>query len=92
MTALAAGALIGGAALGQPKTDEPPTGGRERPPAEAMAACKTLKAQDACSFNGGRGAVSGTCWAPEGAPLACRPKDAPAASGSVPARNIGSLL
>jgi len=55
----------------------PPPDARGGPPPEALAACKSAKPGDACSFNGGRGAASGTCWAPEGKPLACKPKDAP---------------
>ena len=74
-------ALCSATALAQPKSGEGPPGGRGGPPAEALAACKTLKADDACSFTSDRGAASGSCWAPEGKPLACRPKDAPAPGG-----------
>lgn len=51
-------------------------GGQERhhPPAEALAACKSLASGAACSFTGQHGAMSGTCFAPEGKPLACRPQ------------------
>ena len=51
--------------------------GPPKPPKEAFESCKTLSAGDACSFSSPRGAVSGACWAPEGKPLACKPKDAP---------------
>lgn len=47
------------------------------PPREALDACKSLSADQACSFTSPHGTVSGTCWAPEGKPLACKPKDAP---------------
>ena len=56
-----------------------------QPPAEALAACKTAKQGDACSFTGDRGKATGTCEAPEGKPLACRPSGAPAAGGNPPA-------
>ncbi len=49
-------------------------GGEHRgPPPEALAACKSLASGAACSFTTERGARSGTCWAPEGKPLACKP-------------------
>lgn len=44
-----------------------------KPPAEALAACKSLAAGSACNFTSPRGAETGTCGAPEGKPLACRP-------------------
>jgi hypothetical protein len=52
-------------------------GGPRKPPKEALEACKSLSAGQACSFSSSRGAVNGACWAPEGKPLACKPKDAP---------------
>jgi hypothetical protein len=52
-----------------------------RPPKEAVDACATLSAGDACSFDMPDGTVTGTCWkpddAPKDAPLACAPADAP---------------
>lgn len=67
---LAAAALFGllHAATGhaQPKPGE-------GPPAEALAACQKLSAEQACSFTSPRGEVKGTCAAPTGKPLACRP-------------------
>lgn len=45
-----------------------------RPPAEALAACKSLASGAACSFTSPRGAESGTCFAPNDKPLACRPQ------------------
>jgi hypothetical protein len=84
------------------RAGEPPhqqgeqTGRPHRPPPEALDACKSLAAGAACGFTSPRGAVKGTCFAPEGRPLACRPGDrpeprndrAPAPSGkaSAPAR------
>lgn len=71
----------------QPKPDarneRPPQGqqgegGHRRPPPEALEACKTLKANAACSFqHPERGTVKGQCGAPEGKPLACRPAGGP---------------
>jgi hypothetical protein len=57
---------------------EPPPGGapgkRPRGPSpEALAVCKPLKAGDGCAFTSERGEMKGTCWAPEGKPLACKP-------------------
>jgi hypothetical protein len=45
-----------------------------RPPREALDACKSLSANQACRFNSTHGTVVGSCWAPEGKPLACKPK------------------
>lgn len=66
--------LLTGCACAQPtgSNDRPPP-----PPAEAMAACKAAASGAACSFSTPRGELSGTCWAPEGKPLACKPKNAP---------------
>ncbi|MBU0753485.1 MAG: hypothetical protein KJ787_15400 [Gammaproteobacteria bacterium] len=52
-------------------------GGPRRPPQEAFDACKSLSAGQGCSFTAPHGTVNGSCWAPEGKPLACQPKDAP---------------
>jgi hypothetical protein len=55
---------------------DPPS--RPGPPPEAIAACEKLAVGNACSFKAGeRGAMNGSCWAPEGRPLACRPAGAP---------------
>ena len=43
------------------------------PPPGALAACKSAANGAACSFTSPRGAETGTCGAPEGKPLACRP-------------------
>lgn len=76
------------AAFAQPAGGKPPSGERRGPPAEALTACKSLNSGDACSFTSPRGEVSGSCAAPEGKPLACRPKDAPSEGGnSRPAKN-----
>ncbi|MCB1911042.1 MAG: hypothetical protein R3E45_12080 [Rhodocyclaceae bacterium] len=62
-----------------PALAQPAGGGRKGPPAEALAACKSLASGDACEFDGPQGKASGTCFAPQqGMALACRPKDAPA--------------
>ena len=59
-------------------TTEGAEAGQHRgPPPEALAACKSLASGAECGFTAPRGNVKGTCWAPEGRPLACRPKDAP---------------
>ena len=47
------------------------------PPPEALAACKALASGAACGFTGPRGAMKGSCFAPEGKPLACRPAHGP---------------
>jgi len=44
---------------------------------EALQACKDKKAEQACTFDGRRGNVEGTCFAPPDRPLACRPAGAP---------------
>jgi hypothetical protein len=75
--------MLANAASAQPRGgDGPPA-----PPAEALAACKSLSSGQACSVSGQRGTVAGTCVAPQGKALACRPTNAPpppggAASGS----------
>lgn len=91
-TALFLGLLL--AALGasaQPQGGPPPGGEHRGPPPEALAACKTAKAGADCSFSHENRTMKGSCWAPEGRPLACRPKDAPpppppGASGPPPKR------
>lgn len=59
-------------------------GGPRKPPPEALAACKTLSSGQACGFTAPHGAVKGTCWAPEGKPLACKPTDAPGSRPNSP--------
>ena len=71
-----AGGAPGGPPQGPP--NGPMNGPPHGPPPEALAAFKALTSGAACSFEGRRGAVSGTCFAPQQSlPLACRPKDAP---------------
>ena len=60
-------------------------GQRQGPPPQALAACKSLSSGAACSFNGPRGSVSGSCFAPQGRELTCRPKDALAPGGAASA-------
>ena len=76
--------MVAGAAWAQPAGGPPSSGGeRQGPPAEALAACKSLASGAACSFTSPRGDASGTCFAPkEGMALACRPKDAPVQGGA----------
>jgi len=79
--------LILVAGLAQAQQGTPPAGGQggegghRGPPPEAIAACKAISSGQACSFTTPRGTMQGTCWAPEGKPLACKPKDAPAFPG-----------
>ena len=63
---------------GQADGQEPP---RHGPPAEALAACKTLASGAACAFTSPSGAETGSCFAPEGKPLACRPARGPKGEG-----------
>ncbi|MBC7619095.1 MAG: hypothetical protein H7293_08930 [Candidatus Saccharibacteria bacterium] len=50
-------------------------GPHRKPPQEALDACKNASSGQDCSFTSPHGAVKGSCWAPEGKPLACKPKD-----------------
>ncbi|MBY0365425.1 MAG: hypothetical protein K2X12_04220 [Burkholderiaceae bacterium] len=55
----------------------------------ALTACKTALSGADCSFTHRGRALTGTCGAPDGRPLACRPKDMPPpppAGASAPAR------
>jgi hypothetical protein len=69
-----------GALLAQPAPQGQGGSGPGKPPAEAMQACKSLSSGQDCSFTTSKGSRTGTCWAPEGKPLACKPK-MPSASG-----------
>nr|WP_295776967.1 hypothetical protein [Rhodoferax sp.] len=66
-------------------TGAPPADGQKPqhrgPPQEALDACKSLKSGQDCNFTSPRGSVKGSCFAPEGRQLACRPKDAPKDGG-----------
>ncbi len=53
-----------------------PPGPRQGPPPEALAACTSKKAADACEVTTDHGAQKGVCRAPAGHPLACLPKGA----------------
>jgi hypothetical protein len=59
-------------------------GGPRKPPPEALDACKALSSGQACSFTSPHGDVKGTCWAPEGKPLACKPSGAPGSHPNAP--------
>ena len=61
---------------GQDQSGNRPQGEHRKPPPEALAACKSLASGAACNFTSPRGAKAGTCGAPEGKPLACRPAHA----------------
>lgn len=61
-------------ALAQPSDGEGRRKGRRGPPAEAVTACEGASAGDACRFEGRRGEMAGTCFAPDDKPLACRPE------------------
>ena len=55
-----------------------PNGPPPEPPPEALAACKSLTSGKDCSVKTPDGTtIKGTCWAPQGKALACKPKDAP---------------
>jgi hypothetical protein len=66
--------LICSALLAQPVQQGQGGSGAGKPPAEAMQACKSLSSGQECSFTTSKGSRTGTCWAPEGKPLACKPK------------------
>jgi len=76
------GVLTACCALSAQPTDG--TGGPRKPPAEALDACKSVSSGKECSFSSPQGKVTGTCWAPEGKPLACKPKDAPTGNSGAP--------
>lgn len=88
---LTAMALVGAAwaiSMSLPDTASAQPAGAERPPrppAEALAACKSSASGQACSFTTRQGAIAGSCWAPQGMALACRPNDAqPSPEGAAP--------
>jgi hypothetical protein len=84
-TVLAIGCLWACTATAQPKEEEGGEGPRRGPPPEALAACKSLAAGNECTVALGSNTLKGTCWAPEGKPLACRPAGAPVPDGVKPA-------
>jgi hypothetical protein len=67
--------LLSLAPLAARAADEPPR--HSGPPPEALQACKDKQAEAACTFTGPRGSMEGSCFAPQGKPLACRPAGAP---------------
>jgi hypothetical protein len=83
-TGLASALLFTSVAWTQPAGGGTGDGVRGGPPQEALDACKSLTSGKECTFNGRNGEVKGTCVAPEGKALACRPKDAPAKDGKTP--------
>jgi hypothetical protein len=88
LVALAAGCALSLGLHAQPQSNAPGQSsgqqGQQRhgPPPEAVAACKSQAAGAACSFTSPHGVVKGSCWAPEGKPLACRPYERAQAPGS----------
>ena len=71
-------ALLASAALADDDGDRSQGGERRGPPEAALAACSAAVQGDPCSFQGRHEeSLDGTCEAPEGKPLACRPSDAP---------------
>jgi hypothetical protein len=78
-------ALLCGMAMAQQNPPSKPAEGQSNgqepahrgPPPESLAACKSLTSGAACQFTSPRGAETGTCGAPEGKPLACRPARGP---------------
>lgn len=70
--------LLAGTALADDDAKRKRDGERRGPPEVALEACASSVQGDPCSFEGRRGeTLEGTCEAPEGKPLACRPADAP---------------
>jgi hypothetical protein len=61
--------------VAHPAISEAPSdaGQHHGPPPEAIAACKGSSSSAQCSFAADGVRLSGTCWAPEGKPLACKP-------------------
>jgi hypothetical protein len=88
-TVLAIVCLSAGNAAAQPMEADGSAVGQQRrgPPPEALAACKSLTAGQACSVTMGSNTIKGTCWAPEGKPLACRPAGATGPEGGKPSAN-----
>jgi hypothetical protein len=84
-TVLAMACLWAGTAAAQPKEEGGAEGPRRGPPPEALAACKSLAAGKECTVTLGSNTLKGTCWAPEGKPLACRPASASVPDGGKPA-------
>ena len=76
----AALALFGATQINaQGGSDRGPPGGGKKPTEAMLKACTAKKADDACSAEGPDGkAVAGSCFAPAGRPLACRPAGKPA--------------
>mgnify|MGYP000538265264 FL=1 len=88
---LCALAFASSALFAQP-SGAPPAGGSQQqrpdehrgPPPQALDACKALKSGQDCSFTSPHGTVKGSCFAPKGRPLACRPKDGPNGPSAAP--------
>ncbi len=88
LAALGGLCLLGSALAQQNPPPKPPEGqgkgqdgGHRGPPPEALAACKSLSSGATCTMTTPQGSMSGTCGAPEGKPLACRPARPPQGQG-----------
>jgi hypothetical protein len=79
---ICAGALTACCVLSAQPVDA--NGGPRKPPAEALDACKSSSSGQECSFTSQQGTAKGTCWAPEGKPLACKPKEGPPGNSNSP--------
>jgi hypothetical protein len=90
MTVAVAAIIAAGTPVKAQSPPGPEAGGGEHhgPPPEAIAACKTSKLSQPCSFTSPRGAESGSCWQPDTShPLACRPDRNKSNAGNGPAGN-----
>ena len=79
---LLATVCVGAVAMAQPAGGQSAKPEPRRPPLEALDACKSSASGAACSFTSPQGKATGTCFAPEGKPLACRPSGARPQGGS----------
>ena len=77
--------LLTVSSLSQAAQQTPARGARPVPSADMLAVCATRTSGADCAATDSRGiSISGTCLAPPGRPLACRPADQPA-GGTFPA-------
>lgn len=76
--ALAAALVLVGTAYAESDQENKPRRDHCGPPEAALEACSSSVQSDPCSFEGRRGdTLDGTCEAPDGRPLACRPERDP---------------
>ena len=62
-----------GIAMAQDVADDGPPQRPRQPPQAALNACRALTANATCSFAAQGRTITGSCFAPQGRPLACRP-------------------